>query len=557
MSLAHYHARIKLHLLRREQDPLDYWQWGVERLKEAFALFAQRGPGKHGPIEELHLRACNKGGKTVSLAAYVISCLQKRLTLDGVPIPQWRGRIEGAQLVRDYTQQVLSVQPAYLKVLGKWPHKLRFKGEILSSILVKPINGTEEEETWSVLHFLSQENRRSGLGVRADIVAFDEPPRIEILRELRKAAHAGRKLCIIIAETPTIRSHWADLKLDYGDCPRSALRRVDQDRAECRWSLHEVADSILSPDDKDKLRRRYRTDPLREAREHGDYIDASGACPFGIETLMRMLEECTDPQIVKWEVHREINSDEGRVKKLVKVEVHVWKHAEIGKAYYIPIDPSSGVKDPLHDPGALHVREVGSGDLVAMFNGYIGSFGLGVLAAGLARQYNNAIVDPETTGGWGEGVLSGLREAHYGNLTKSKRLLQPGQPEMVEFGFKTTHESRGAMIAAVQAWVDAWGEGIKYAKCPSRDVIQTLLDTILDEDGKAVAAPGFHDEHLILWGQGNRRAVSRMGRVMPEANPPKRTGEQNLIARIRGEQREEYEAPFGQVAHRYKVGPRI
>ena len=106
----------------RAKDPLRFWHFAVPRLKEAIGLFSG-----DDPIEELHMRACNKGTKSETLAAFGVAMAQKRPTLDGVPIPQWRGRVEGAQLVLDYPAQILSVQPAYLRVLGDWPHRANFR----------------------------------------------------------------------------------------------------------------------------------------------------------------------------------------------------------------------------------------------------------------------------------------------------------------------------------------------------------------------------------------------------------------------------------------------
>jgi hypothetical protein len=298
-----------------------------------------------------------------------------------------------------------------------------------------------------------------------------------------------------------------------------------------------------------------RMGPLADARIHGDYIDASGSCPFDISTLLQMLEECREPEIVEWKVTREIDTEEGRTRVTTEVPVEVFAQPRIGRSYYIPIDPSSGVNDPKHDPGGLHVRERGNGDLVARFNGYIGSYGIGVLAAGLARQYNDAIVDPETTGGWGEGVLRGLADSHYGNVSRQKRELTPGKWH-TELGFKTTRDTRSAMIAAIQAWTEAWKSGIRYAATPSREVLQCLLDIILDETGKPVAAPGLKDEDMILQGQSLRTAVSQSGRIIPEIYRPALTEEQKLIRRIQGLDPEPNGAPHHQTIMRAPRRPR-
>jgi hypothetical protein len=548
MGLVDAYLPVKAALEQRKADPLAHWRFAVDRVREAARLFT--GPD---PIDELHLRACNKGGKTSTVAALVLACLQKREHLDGVPLPQWRGPLEAAQLVLDYKQQLLSVQPAYLRLLGSWPHHARYTGEILSSLSVKPLGASDHENEWSVLHFLSQENKRTGVGVRGDVIAFDEPPVIDILRELRKAAHAGRRSLILIGETPTVRREWWPLREDYGETLRRSIRRVDRERAEVRWSLDEVADWVLSPEEKDKLRRKYRTDPLRDAREHGDYINAVGECPFDAETLLQLLEECRDPNIVEWRVSIESLAGE-RATQVARVPVEIFGSPEPGAEYYGCIDPASGVDDHKHNPAGLHLRAVGSGDLVVRWNGYLAPYSVGVLGAGLGRQYNNARFDVEMKDHWGVNVVRGFTASRYGRLCHEERELRPGEWAK-EVGFDNNEETRAAIIGCVQEWLEARRAGVRYANCPSRKIIECLLDCQLDERGKIVAgATGTdHGEDLILWGQGLRKAVSRSNRAIPEVHRPKETPEQRLIREIRGEAVEDDEAPFDQVAVRPRV----
>lgn len=519
--------RVKLVNQQRRDDPLTYWKFAVPRLREAFSLFSTDG------LDELLARACNKGTKTETVAAFVVACLQKRQSLDGVPLPQWTGPVEAAQLCLDYPQQLLSIQPAYLRVLGAWPYHARYHGEILSSLRVKPVNGSDDESTWSVVHFLSQKNTNTGTGVRGDIIAFDEPPKMEILRELRKAAHANRRSVTIIGATPTLRKQWAPLKADYGDCPRRTLRRVDQERAEVRWSLDEVADFVLTPRDKEKLRRKYATDPLKDAREHGDYIDTSGMCPFHVPTLELMLKECVEPQIQKVIARHEVTENGTRADKLTTIPLQVWEFPKFGREYYVCIDPASGVEGG--HPLGLHVTEFGSGNLVARYLGHDSPYVIGVLAAVVARQYNNALVQPEINDGWATGVFDALRDAKYGRIGKEPVELRPGEWHD-ELGFRTTGVTRPGMIAAVQKWVTAWGAGIKYAKCPSREVIENLMDVILDENDKPVVIAGLHHgEDMVIRGQSIKKTVNRAGLEIPEAHPAMRTPEQELMALVRGE----------------------
>ena len=559
----YFHARLLS--AQRDADPLAYWRFGFKpdalaRVRQALELFTAAEP-----IDELHFRACNKGLKTYLKAAFTVACLQKREHLAGVRLPQWKGPVQGLQLVRDFPQQLLSVKQAYLSALGNWPHHPTKHGDHLVSIHVMPVGGDPQDERhWSVAYFLSQKNFQSGTGARADIIDFDEPPVMAVLRELRKAAHAGRRVVILIGETPTKRREWSELFEDYGDTPRSSLRRVDQDRAEVRWSLDEVADWVLSPEEKDKLRRKYALDPLREAREHGDYINETGRCPLDVQVLELMLALCRDPEVEEWRVSREI-SDAGDTTTVARVPVEVWTRPEPGKTYYLDVDPASGVDDRQHNPAGLHVTEQGSGDLVVRWNGYLAPYSVGVLGAGLARQYNDSPIDIEMKDHWGVNVVRGVTASRYGNLCYERRELTPGRWAK-EVGFDNNEETRAVIIGCIQEWLAAWraalredgtfGPGI-YGRCPSRAVLNTLLDTELDDRGKIVAGPGIaHGEDMILRGQALRRCVRRLGAEIPRSETL-RTPEQRIAALIQGQDQERAREPRREPAPEYRERPRL
>lgn len=544
MKAAERRLVVRSALEARDRAPLDHWHFAVPRLREAFRLYHS-----DQPITELHLRACNKGTKTETEAAFALALAQKRPHLDGVTLPYWRGPVEIAQLVLDYKQQALSVQPAYERMLGKWPHHPRRNGGILESLAIMPVNGSADESTWSVIHFLSQKNLLSGTGVRADAVIFDEPPVISILQELRKAAHAGRRSIRLIGETPTLRRQWQPLRDEYGDCARSTLQRVNTIWAECRWSLHEVANWVLSPAEKEELlieygRDRKKRDPLYDARVYGDYCDTSGACPFDVETLLEMRSECWEPEPIHWPIR-----DEGpeSMHEMRLWECEQFLKPEQGESYWMTIDPSSGVDDDLHDPFELEIGKVGSGDLVFRTGGYLPGRLVGILGAGLCRQYNAAVADFETNDRWGVNVMEGFHAAGYGKFAKERRQLSPTK-WIDEPGFHNTAQTRPQIIGAVQSWVESWKAGNRYAVCPSKFIINTLLDCIMNPEGKIEAAPGVHDEALICWGQMLRKTVRRSGKLMPEIFTPPKTDHELLMAKLQG--KHDLQAPFGQRARK-------
>lgn len=540
--------RVKVANQRIDDYPLDSFRFSVDRLREGLRLFVG-----DDPVDELACRAANKGAKTYNLAAYVLACLQKRKELDGVRLPQWRGPVSALCLVVDHEQQKLSTQKHLITLIGKHPHHAINKGQgILGTLQVQALDGSD---TWSSLTILSQKNKATGVGARADIVWADEPPIEQTWREVRKAGDAGRRIIRPLGFTPTVRRQWAWLRNEYGDSPRNSITRITPEWAEIRWSLHD--NKALTPDEISKLLREYKKDALFDARVYGDYANEAGKCPFDEDALEGMLAEIGsfEPEIMEWRVP--VESDEGEPVTRVLIPVEIFAKARHGASYYIPIDPSAGIDDGNHDPAGLHVREIGSGDLMARCVGPIRPYALGVLAAALARQYNNAVIQPEVNDGWGLTVLKGIYASHYGNIGSERRQLDlSGNHWSNEVGFRTTKESRNDMMGRIQEWTDAWKAGVRYANCPSRKVIECLLDCVLDETGKPVAAPGLHDEDLILWGQGLRKAVTRSGRIAPDLYERPRTVDEKLIAMIEGKD-EDYGTPFGQVAARPRARPRL
>ena len=88
------------------------------------------------------------------------------------------------------------------------------------------------------------------------------------------------------------------------------------------------------------------------------------------------------------EVPSTVDLPTGRRRIVREATVHVWFKGERGERYYIPCDGSAGIRDAagLHDPCAAHVKRESDGATVASHEGYIGGYGLGVLAAFLRAR---------------------------------------------------------------------------------------------------------------------------------------------------------------------------
>jgi len=492
--------RLRTAATMRERDPLAFWHHSSDVHREA-TRFANKAL--------VHFRAPNVSGKTEWGAALMLAAMRGMEELDGEPVPQLHKRAQVVVGSLDYQQQKGSVQAAYLRLLGEVPHKLTWKGDgILSTLRVKHRDSVADPQNWPCAHFISQENPHAGVGFRADGFHLDEPPKMSFLQELMKAPHVGRTTLRIITDTPLVRQQWAPLKEYFKDCYgvcRGGRVEVHlDDLTKCRH---------ITPAHYRMLLDAYAGDPLREARLTAAYVDVTGSSPWSelLPVLDAMIAEAIDPDLVKWEVKREVDGEKGRAKvvETVVVEVHV-PPSKVRRAYIV-IDPSQGIDDKMHDPGGLGVFCRDTGDLLARYNGYIGAYGLGVLAAGLGRQYHDAVVDPETQGGWGGPVLTALHECGYGNIAQQRIETMPGRWE-TRLGFRTTTETRPAMFSAIREWLLAHRAGMPYARVLSRPMLECLRELTLDAKGKPLAAPGLHDEDAILLGQ-----ALRVLRIKPNA----------------------------------------
>jgi hypothetical protein len=488
-------------------DPLSMWTHAAPQLREATALTTQ--------VTEISVRAPANGGKTEWGTAVILACCQGRRTLDGIPIPRWPGRVDALELARDYNEQKLASQQTYLRLLGSHPHKIRWLGnDIISSIRVRHADSDDDLASWSLIDFRSQENRRSGVGVRADIVRADEPPYAEIWHEVRKSAHANRRALRLLTFTPIKRPEWWWLHEEYGDGPRGRVRRVGKHWAEVRYSLHD--NLILTPERKAELIDGYqREGTLIDARVHGDYVNTVGTCPFDSLTIQEMIAAWCRPPM-KRSIQVPMESPDGEPKRLATIEVEYWKPPGEKRPTYQDIDPASGIDDKTHNPLALHLSDDESGELLVRWNGYAAPYTVGALAAALHRHYHEAATDIEMMDSWGINVYRGYVDNGGTNLCRERRELKQHGTAM-ETGFRVKAETRAIWVGCIQEWIAAFKAGTPYAICRSRAVFETLLAMELDKDDKPVAGPGAaHAEDFVLLGQKLRR-LQRPRRDDPEA----------------------------------------
>jgi hypothetical protein len=139
---------------------------------------------------------------------------------------------------------------------------------------------------------------------------------------------------------------------------------------------------------------------------------------------------------------------------------------------------------------------------------------------------------------WGVNVVRGVQDGRMGHRIRyEQRELRPGEWAK-EVGWDQNEEAKALQIGQIQEWLSAFRAGVKYARLPSREALQGLIDAELDERGKVVAGPGLeHGFDMILWGQKLRVAVARSNRPIPVIDARPKSIEDRLKAKILGLER--------------------
>lgn len=197
-------------------------------------------------------------------------------------------------------------------------------------------------------------------------------------------------------------------------------------------------------------------------------------------------------------------------------KLRIFKPAQPGRRYVLPVDPSEGVGG---DPAGVPILDRGTGTHVATLHGqfepwelakYVAELGRGFFvdpsgqrATEIKRCYRDpqdeALVVVERNN-HGHAVLQGLiREQRYGHI-----YVGPDKRP----GWLTNEVTRAAALAAMQAAI-----ADKHWSSPEAETVEELLRFVVLTNGRAEAAPGAHDDlviaHAVGWDICCRPVVDR------------------------------------------------
>lgn len=522
VALAH---ALALNEQQRREDPLRYFKcmsWAQERY--IVELFAGR---------EVYAHAGNSGGKTAvgiwcdlapcrgieEVRGYYLDCgkcgaqsdprdkHEKCVRCGGelrerrLKIPRFEPPVTWGLGGPTYKLMAVSSLPMIRALLGSWPYQEIRQGNrntvVTFVIKHERSTGTEPDETWSQLFVFPYDGERPE-AARLDGFHCDEPPPPDFLNAFRTRKKATRRLYRGITATPLKRLEWEPILSQFP----AELLKVEGGKVRMQWSVYD--NTALTPEDLRQIEENMggMSPEERRARLMGDHTDmGSGSCPFDAGTLDEMEAGCREPKREALRVERETDTSSGRRLQVVSFDLETWFDFEPGDVYFMTADTGKGIKDGKHDPDCFHVWSRRKKALCARVNEYLGGYGLGQAMALVGRRYGYCEADPAVTGGYGESVLSGLRQAGYQHIAHNQRHDRPGR-WMQRLGFHESPTSNAEWFGAMESALKTRGVTIL-----SRDVVRCLKDLIKDETGKILGGPGYHDEDWVCAG----RAVYKLG----------------------------------------------
>ena len=537
-----------------------------------FGVLAQRGLDipKHDPLRyrrlsslavrrslewmaagvETYLAGGNASGKTEGFADFFTRCCRGQERMDGRllvrPGPLWVSewdrhrpgapadereehwiRLPGLRnreawrhwvLVQSYDQAKDSSMRAYRRMVGRHPHDISWLAKGLPKrIRIKPDDWpSDDPETWSEVTFISQEGMTDEdvqrvQGARVHSVHADEMPLLSIWEEIVNRADANTPILLGISATPEYAHEWRPIRERFDGCyMRPSGGRV--------WSQVAVeSNRALGLRHLHALWRRNRGVSLFKARWFGEHIDVSGGCPFPDAPMDRLLERAVKGR-TETVILREGNEDHADILP-ARADIERWLPFNPRHRYLITGDPSRGIDDGDHDPCELQVWDWTEPMLVCRFGmkdgrgGYLDEDSLALLADDLGREYGNALIDCEVTGGFGVQFYVRLRMLRYPNLAHDDRTLRPGVVEQ-SFGWTASPTTNGEIVAALVNGLN----GATF-QCWSADVVRQWKDVREDASGRPANVSRkarHHREAMICAGRALHWIQTKAAVVVPE-----------------------------------------
>lgn len=180
--------------------------------------------------------------------------------------------------------------------------------------------------------------------------------------------------------------------------------------------------------------------------------------------------------------------------------IEVWEQPVQGRKYGLAVDTSTGRGQ---DFTSMGVFDLESGAMVAELHAKIDAARAHVQCFALGRWYNTAKIMVERQGGYGEALITLLRDGSrglppYGNLYRHTDSTKGNKPMSQSYGLPMGPNVRPGIVNGLYSWIS-----LRIFPWLSAGQVQELGTFVNKESGTSPAAlEGSHDDRVLMLGMG-------------------------------------------------------
>lgn len=376
----------------------------------------------------------------------------------------------------------------------------------------------------SVMHFVGLDDPIRWFSSELGKLVFDEAHEIkenDVLTLRTRLRQPGMQHLTTIAFNPSNPGHWLQqwFILDAERTPFGYRKEelwlpgASASSGSCEFISAKATDNPYLPDGYVEERLASMPAHLRRRYLEGLWEFITGSCYFDGDALLWYGEQIDGP----WRIAKAEGDLSGtNVKDMPALRHasgglwHVWKapvkekmDEETGKTsprhrYILGVDTSAGTGG---DYSSVQVLDVDDMEQVAEYRGQIDPDLLAEECLRVAAVYNGALIAPEVTGGWGNTVVQELARRLLPNfrngsckprLFTRRKLDRLSQRWTDVLGWDTKADTRPLMLDTLERYLRQ-----RALKLHGQRTLVELGTFVLDDNGKAQAQPGCHDDMVI------------------------------------------------------------
>jgi terminase large subunit-like protein len=423
------------------------------------------------------------------------------------------------------------------------PQLVVAKKESMGEDWVKIRSSGEEVST---IHFAGLDDPVRWFSGEYGLLAFDEAHEISedavvklntrLRQRCPECTRQGREECdhypykIMVGFNPENPGHWLQSWFILGGSPTEFgyyKRELYPTGAES--PIGDCEFIFAKPTDNPFLSKRYIREQLgglpeflRRRYMEGEWLYVTGSCFFDVEALTDYQKRACRPVIVGktvGDLDREPKPEAQRIRivndraggwSIWKPPVRRRKVASSknedrllelpGHRYLATVDTSSGGST---DYSAIQVLDVDAFEQVAEYQGMLDPDLLAVEAYRIGRIYNNALVAPEITGGWGFTIAKELQRLRYPRLYTRVVEDRLSRQWTDKVGWDTSTKTRMVMLDTLERVLRE-----REFELYSEKALAELLTFVWNDERKPAAQPGCNDDLVVTLAMGVTIAAS-------------------------------------------------